>query len=134
MPKHTSPKRQRSESIPPLPARDDAEWRGLPGSIRRDVLTWHKRISGLWNARPVCLAMRQLSKRAHVPYKTILKKFYALRRAGSWAALIDHRKVSSGFQTLRVQVPRNGFALSIVAAGPHHVLIHVQTKGIARRG
>jgi hypothetical protein len=114
----------------------DPEFAALPATTRRDIRKWHARLASIWHCRPVGEAWSRLSKRRGIARKTIVKKWYALRRAGSWHALLDLRRISPGKRTLRVAVPRDGFHLSIISAGPELVVIHVESnkKGGAYRG
>lgn len=109
-----------------MPSNDDPEFAALPAAVRRDVRLWAARLARMWHERPITGALTRLARKSRAGFSTATRKYYALRRAGHWRALICRRQLSPGLRTLCVKLPPGGVQVAIVSSTPREVIVQIR--------
>lgn len=124
------PKKRRGPLCEPapfvMPDEDNPEFAALPLAVRRDVRLWAGRLARVWHERPITRALQRMTRKCSAGYTTATRKYYAIRRAGHWRALICRRLLSPGLRTLCVKLPPGGVRVAIVSATPREVILQIR--------
>ena len=87
-----------------IPSHQSPEFAALPKSVREEVTLWLHELGRVFCAKNKTKAMDAAAKAMGVSYESVRGKYYALRAAGSWKALVNGSKARKGTESVPIAI------------------------------